>query len=154
MDSVSSTVLVIQNFPTFSIYSMTQSSKFLREENIVLTMDFFLPSSLPTVSVGSSLFLIFPPIYNDILRFVSPICTLNIKGNSLKNYINSCSIKGLRLQMPFLDNAILGSTYTLKIEGLINPTNPSSNIYRYSLEISNSNATSIIAKSYSPYCNF
>ena len=37
IDSVSSTVLVIQNFPTFPIYSMVQSSAYLREEEVSIT---------------------------------------------------------------------------------------------------------------------
>ena len=56
--------------------------------------------------------------------------------------------------MPFLDNLVLGSTYTLTVGGIINPTNPSSNVYRYSLEITDTTGTSIIAKSYSLNSNY
>jgi hypothetical protein len=56
--------------------------------------------------------------------------------------------------MPFLDNLVLGSTYTLTVNGLINPTNPTSNVYRYSLEITDTTCTSILAKSYSVNCNY
>jgi hypothetical protein len=96
-------------------------------------MNFYLSSSLAAIGVGQSLFLVFPSNFFDILRFISPQCILNIKGNTLKNYISSCSVKGLRLKMPFLDGIVIGSTYTLTINGLINPTNPSSNVFKYSL---------------------
>jgi hypothetical protein len=56
--------------------------------------------------------------------------------------------------MPFLDNLVLGSTYTLTVGGIINPTSSTSNVYRYSLEITDTTATSIIAKSYSINCNY
>ena len=56
--------------------------------------------------------------------------------------------------MPFLDNLVLGSTYSLTVTGLINPTNPTSNQYRYSLEITDTTGTSIIAKSYPLNCNY
>lgn len=56
--------------------------------------------------------------------------------------------------MPFLDNIVLGSTYTLTIGGIINPTYASSNVLKYSLEITDSTDTSIIAKSYSVNCNY
>ena len=46
------------------------------------------------------------------------------------------------------------STYTLTLGGLINPTNPTSNVYRYSLEITDTTATSILAKSYAVNCNY
>lgn len=56
--------------------------------------------------------------------------------------------------MVFLDYIVTGSSYSLTVTGIINPTNPTSNIQRYSLEISNSGDTSIIAKSYAPNCNY
>ena len=56
--------------------------------------------------------------------------------------------------MVFLDYIVTGTSYSLKIGGIINPTNPSSNVQKYSFEISNSGDTSIIAKAYSPNCNF
>jgi len=98
--------------------------------------------------------MVFPPIYFDVLRFISPSCSLNIKGNTLKNFISSCSVSGMRLKMIFLDSIVTGSSYSLTIGGIINPTNPSSNVKRYSFEISNSGDTSIIAKTYSPNCNY
>ena len=60
----------------------------------------------------------------------------------------------MRVKMPFLDNLVLGSTYTVTVGGIINPTNPSSHIFRYSLEITDSTDVSILAKSYSVNCNF
>lgn len=84
------------------------------------------------MSVGQSLFMIFPPIYFDVLRFITPTCTLNLLGNTLKNYLSSCSVSGMRLKMPFLDSLVLGSTYSLTLTGIINPTNPSSNVKKYS----------------------
>lgn len=133
VDPVGSSVLAIQNFPTFPIYSMTQSSPYLREDGVSVVMDFFLSTSIPSISVGQSLYMIFPPIYADVLRFMPLTCTLNIKGNTLKNYINSCSANGIRVKMPFLDDIVLGVTYTLTIQGIVNPTNPSANVYKYSL---------------------
>lgn len=96
-------------------------------------MDFYLSTSIPSISVGQSLFMVYPPIYADVLRFMPLDCTLNIKGNTLKNYINSCTVTGLRLKMAFLDDLVLGSTYTLTINGLVNPTNPSAYVYKYCL---------------------
>ena len=133
VDSVGSSVLAIQNFPTFPIYSLTQSSQYLREEGVSIALDFYLSTSIPSISVGQSLFMIFPPIFEDVLRFMPVTCTLNIKDNTLKNYINSCTVTGLRLKMPFLDDIVLGSTYTLTVNGIVNPTNPSANVYKYSL---------------------
>jgi hypothetical protein len=98
--------------------------------------------------------MVFPPTYFDVLRFVTPICTLNIKNNTLKNYISSCSVKGMRLKMPFLDNIVTGSIYTVTVTGIINPTNPTSNVQKYSFEISSSDGTTIIAKTYAPNCNY
>jgi hypothetical protein len=121
---------------------------------VTITADFYLPTTLTTIGVGQSLMMVFPPIYFDVLRFATPTCTLNIKGNTLKNYISSCSISGMRLKMVFLDYIVTGSSYSLTVSGLINPTNPSSNVQKYSFEISNSGDTSIIAKTYSPNCNY
>ena len=132
-DTISSTVLSIQNFPTLNIFAFTQSSSYLRENAITISLTFYLPTSLSSIGLGQSLFLIFPATYFDVLRFVTPSCTLNILGNTLKNYVSTCSILGMRLKMPFLDNLVLGSTYTLSIGGFINPTNPTSNVYKYSL---------------------
>lgn len=87
-DSVTSSVLDTQNFPVFQILSFSQSSAYLREEAVSITMDFYLPSTLPSISVGQALFLIFPPMFEDVLRFIEPTCTLNIRGNTLKNYIS------------------------------------------------------------------
>lgn len=56
--------------------------------------------------------------------------------------------------MPFLDDLTLGSVYSLTLKGLINPTNPSSSVYKYALEITSSSGSSIIARSYSPHANF
>jgi hypothetical protein len=39
----------------------------------------------------------------------------------------------MRLKMPFLDSLTLGSVYTLTVNGIINPTDPSSNTYKYAL---------------------
>ena len=78
-------------------------------------MEFYLSTSLGSVKVGQYLFLVFPPNFQDVLRFVEPICTLNIRGNNLKNYISSCEVKGMRIKMPFLDDIVLGSVYNLKI---------------------------------------
>ncbi len=154
VDAASSNAGTVQNFPTFPILRLSQSSNYLREEDVTLTADFYLPSTLPTIGVGQSLMMVFPPIYFDVMRFVTPTCTLNIMGNTLKNYISSCYIVGMRLKMVFLDYMVTGTSYSLTIGGIINPTNPSSNVQRYSFEISNSGDTSIIAKTYSPNCNF
>jgi hypothetical protein len=132
-DTISSTVLSIQNFPTINIFAFTQSSSYLRENSITITLTFYLSTSLSSIGLGQSLFLVFPATFFDVLRFVTPSCTLNILGNTLKNYVSTCSILGMRLKMPFLDNLVLGSTYTLTVGGFINPTNPSSNVYKYSL---------------------
>jgi hypothetical protein len=133
VDSVSASVLDTQNFPAFQILSMTHSSAYLREENINLVLNFYVPSTLTSVGVGQYLFLLFPPNFADVLRFVTPSCQLNIRGNTLKNYISSCTVRGNRLKMPFLDDLTLGSVYSLIINGLINPTNPSSSTYKYAL---------------------
>ena len=154
VDSVSASVLDTQNFPAFQILSFSQSSNYLREENVEVQMDFFMPTTLGSVTVGQYLFMVFPPNFGDILRFVEPTCTLNIRGNTLKNYISSCSVKGLRIKMPFLDDLSLGSVYTLTIGGIINPINPSSYVYKYALEITSTSGTSIIARSFSPHANF
>lgn len=154
VDTISSSVLTIQNFPTINIFSFTQSSAYLRASGVTITLSFFLPTSLSSIGLGQSLFLVFPATYYDVLRFVSPTCTLNLLGNTIKNYLSACSVKGLRIKMPFLDNLVLGSTYSLTVSGVINPTNPTSNEYRYSLEITDTTGTSIIAKSYSLNCNY
>jgi hypothetical protein len=133
VDTISSSVLSIQNFPTINIFSFSQSSANLRDSGLTITLTFYLSTSLSSIGLGQSLFLIFPANYYDVLRFVTPTCTLNLLGNTLKNYLSSCSVKGMRIKMPFLDNLVLGSTYTLTVTGLINPTNPSANVYRYSL---------------------
>jgi len=153
-DSISSTVLTIQNFPTINIFSFSQSSAYLRQDTITISLTFYLATSLSSIGLGQSLFMVFPATFYDILRFVSPSCTLNILGNTLKNYVSTCTVKGMRIKMPFLDNLVLGSTYTLTVGGIINPTNPTSNVYRYSLEITDTTGTSIIAKSYSINCNY
>lgn len=61
IDSVSASVLDTQNFPAFQILSFTQSSAYLREEGITVTMDFYVPTTLSSVTVGQFLFLVFPP---------------------------------------------------------------------------------------------
>lgn len=154
VDSISSSVLSIQNFPTINIFSFTQSSAYLRESGLSISLTFYLPTSLTSIGLGQSLFLVFPAHYYDVLRFVTPTCTLNLLGNTLKNYLSTCSVRGMRIKMPFLDNLVLGSIYNLTISGIINPTNPSSNSYRYSLELTDSTGTSIIAKSYALNCNY
>lgn len=154
VDTVSASVLDTQNFPAFQILSMTQTSNYLREENVGLTMNFYVPTVLSSVTIGQYLFLVFPPNYADILRFITPTCQLNIRGNTLKNYISSCTIKGMRLKMPFLDDLTLGSVYTLIVNGIINPTYSSSNTYKYALEITSSSGMSIVARTYSPHANF
>jgi hypothetical protein len=133
IDSVSASVLDTQNFPAFQILSMSQSSSYLREEGVTLVLDFYIDSVLLSVTVGQYLFLVFPPNFFDVLRFISPTCTLNIRGNTLKNYISSCSVLGMRIKMPFLDDLTLGSVYQLTVNGIINPTNPSSYTYKYAL---------------------
>jgi len=153
-DSISSTVLTIQNFPTIDIFAFSQSSSYLRDDTITITLTFYLDTSLNAIGLGQSLFMVFPATYTDILRFVTPTCNLNIFGNTLKNYVSTCTVTGMRIKMPFLDNLVLGSTYTLTVSGVINPTTSSSNIYRYSLEITDTTGTSIIAKSYSINCNY
>lgn len=132
-DSISSSVLSIQNFPTINILAFSQSSAYLRDSSVTVSLTFYLPTSLSSIGLGQTLFLVLPATYYDILRFVTPSCTLNILGNTLKNYVSTCTIYGMRVKMPFLDNLVLGSTYTLTVGGIINPTNPSSNVYRYSL---------------------
>jgi hypothetical protein len=132
-DSISSSVLSIQNFPTINILAFTQSSAYLRDSSVVLTLTFYLPTTLSTIGLGQTLFLALPATFSDVLRFVTPTCTLNILGNTLKNYVSTCTVGGMRIKMPFLDNLVLGSTYTLTVGGLINPTNPTSNVYRYSV---------------------
>ncbi len=154
IDSATSNAGSVQNFPTFSILKLEQSSNYLREEGVTITVDFYLPTTLSSIGVGQSLIMVFPPIYFDVLRFITPSCTLNIKGNTLKNYISSCYVIGMKLKMVFLDFIVTGSSYSLTIGGIINPTNPSSNVQKYSFEISNSGDTSTIARTYSPNCNF
>ena len=154
VDTISSSVLTIQNFPTINIFSFTQSSAYLRASAVTITLTFYLATSLTSIGLGQSLFMVFPATYYDVLRFVTPTCTLNLLGNTLKNYLSTCSVSGMRIKMPFLDNLVLGSTYTLTMTGLINPTNPTSNNYRYSLEITDTTGTSIIAKSYPLNCNY
>jgi hypothetical protein len=117
-------------------------------------MNFYLSNSLPSIGLGQSLFLVFPPTFSSVLRFVTPSCTLNMLGNTLKNYVSTCTVSGMRIKMPFLDNLVLGSTYTLIVGNIINPTDPTSNIFKYSLELTDSTGTSIIAKSYALNCNF
>lgn len=78
-------------------------------------MDFYLPSTIPSITVGQELFLVFPPIFEDVLRFIDPTCTLNIRGNTLKNYISECYVRGLKLKMPFLDDVVLSTTYSLTV---------------------------------------
>jgi hypothetical protein len=153
-DSVTSSVLDTQNFPAFQILSFTQSSTYLREETVTVIMDFYLPNTLPSITVGQSLFLIFPPNYENVLRFVTPTCTLNARGNIIKNYLSSCSFRGLRLKMPFLDDMPLNTAFSLTVSGLINPINPSSHLHKYSLEISDFDDSSIVAKTFSPHANF
>jgi len=153
-DSISSSVLSIQNFPTINILAFSQSSAFLRESAVTTTLTFYLPTSLSSIGLGQSLFLVLPATFYDVLRFVTPTCTLNILGNTLKNYVSTCTVGGMRVKMPFLDNLVLGSTYTLTVGGLINPTNPTSNVYRYSLEITDTTGASILAKSYAINCNY
>ena len=153
-DSISSTVLSIQNFPTINIFAFSQSSAYLRQSPVTVSLTFYLPTSLKSIGIGQTLFLVVPVTFSDVLRFISPSCTLNILGNTLKNYVSTCSVLGMRIKMPFLDNLVLGSTYTLTVNGLINPTNPTSNVYRYSLEITDTTGTSILAKSYSVNCNY
>jgi hypothetical protein len=132
-DTISSSVLSIQNFPTINIFAFSQTTPYFRDSTLSLSLTLYLPTSLSSVGLGQSLFLVFPANFQDVLRFVTPACTLNLLGNTLKNYLSSCSVKGMRLKMPFLDNLVLGSTYNLLVSGLINPTNPSSNVYRYSV---------------------
>jgi hypothetical protein len=127
VDTTSSSVLTIQNFPTISIFAFTQSSSYLRDNSVTITVTFYMQTALTSIGLGQSLFLVFPATYYDVLRFVSPTCTLNILGNTLKNYVSTCSVLGMRIKMPFLDNLVLGSTYTLTVSGIINPTNPTSN---------------------------
>jgi hypothetical protein len=45
-DSISSSVLSIQNFPTINILAFTQSSAYLRDSSVVLTLTFYLPTTL------------------------------------------------------------------------------------------------------------
>lgn len=127
VDTISSSVLSIQNFPTINIFAFSQSSSYLRANNVQISLTFYLPTTLTSIGLGQSLFLVLPATYYDVQRFISPTCTLNILGNTLKNYVSTCSIKGMRIKMPFLDNLVLGSTYTLTVSGVINPTNPTSN---------------------------
>jgi hypothetical protein len=154
VDTISSSVLSIQNFPTINVFAFSQSTAYLRENNVQIGLTFYLPTTLTSIGLGQSLFLVMPATYGDVQRFLSPTCSLNILGNTLKNYVSTCSIKGMRIKMPFLDNLVLGSTYTLAVGGIINPTNPTSNVYRYSIEITDTTGTSIIAKSYALNCNY
>lgn len=154
-DSISSSVLSIQNFPTINIFAFSQTSAYQRDSSVTATLTFYLSSSaLNSVGLGQSLFMVLPATFYDVLRFTTPSCTLNILGNTLKNYVSTCTVSGMRIKMPFLDNLVLDSTYTLTVGGLINPTNPTSNVYRYSLEITDSTGTSILAKSYATNCNY
>lgn len=98
--------------------------------------------------------LLFPPIYSDIMRFIQPSCSLTILGNTLQNYLASCSVDGLRVVMPLQTSLALGSTYLLSLQGLINPSNPSSNVHKYSLEITDSSNGQLLGKSFSPNCNY
>jgi hypothetical protein len=129
-DTVSSTVLQIQNFPIIRAAQFSQSSNYVRDTGVTISFQFYLPSSLSTITVGQQLIVTFPPIYSDILRFTSPTCTLTQTSNVLKNYVNICSVRGIRLKMPFIDTLVLGNSYALTITGLINPTAMSPNYYK------------------------
>lgn len=132
IDAASSNAASVQNFPVIPILTLKQSSNYLREEGVTITADFYLPSTLTSIGVGQSLIMVFPATYFDVMRFIKPTCILNIKGNTLKNYISSCSVRGMRIKMVFLDYIVTGSSYSLTVSGIINPTNPTSNIQRYS----------------------
>lgn len=153
-DTVSSTVLQIQNFPTIRVTQFTQSSSHIRDTGVTLTFQFYLASSLSTLTVGQQLILTFSPIFSDVLRFASPTCTLTLTSNVLKNYINSCSVKGIRIKMPFIDTLVLGSSYILTVSGLINPTAMSPNYYKYELSVADSSNSNIVLKSFSSLCNY
>jgi hypothetical protein len=98
--------------------------------------------------------LTFPPIFSDILRFVSPTCTLTLTSNLLKNYFNTCTVKGIRLIIPFIDTLVLGSTYILTISGLINPTTMSPYYSKYTIEIGDSSNSNLVLKTFSSLCNY
>lgn len=51
-DSISANVLTIQNFPTIPIFQLTQSSAYLRDESVVLTLNFYLATTLPSMGLG------------------------------------------------------------------------------------------------------
>jgi hypothetical protein len=153
-DTVSSTVLQIQNFPTIRVTQFTHSSDFIRDTGVTLTFQFYLASSLSTITVGQQLILTFPPIFSDVLRFASPTCTLTLTSNVLKNYINSCSVRGIRIKMPLIDTLVLGSSYILTVSGLINPTAMSPNYYKYEISIADSSNSNIVLKSFSSLCNY
>lgn len=153
-DTVSSTVLQIQNFPIIRVAQFTQSSSYVRDTDVTVTFQFYLASSLKTISVGQQLILNFPPIFNDILRFASPTCTLTLTSNVLKNYINTCTARGLRLKMPLIDTLVLGSSYRLTVSGLINPTAMSPHYHKYYIEIADSANSNIVIRSFSPLCNY
>jgi hypothetical protein len=153
-DTVSSTVLQIQNFPTIRISQFTQSSTFIRDTDVSVTFQFYLASSLKTITVGQQLIVNFPPIFHDVLRFVSPTCTFTLTSNVLKNYVSSCSVRGLRIKMPLIDTLVLGSSYILTINGIINPTTMSPNYFKYYIEIADSSNSNIVLKSFSSLCNY
>jgi hypothetical protein len=153
-DTVSSTVLQIQNFPIIRAAQFSQSSNYVRDTGVTISFQFYLPSSLSTITVGQQLIVTFPPIYSDILRFTSPTCTLTQTSNVLKNYVNICSVRGIRLKMPFIDTLVLGNSYALTITGLINPTAMSPNYYKYGIEIADSSNSNIVLKSFSSLCNY
>lgn len=107
------------------------SSNYVRDRDVTLTFQFFLPSNLSAITIGQNLIVKFPPIYSDILKFTSPSCSLTLVSNSLKNYVNICYIRGIRLMIPITDTLILGSVYLLVISGLINPTTMSPYYFKY-----------------------
>lgn len=153
-DTVSSTVLQIQNFPTIRVVQFTQSSNLIRDTGTTLTFQFYLASSLSTITVGQQIILTFPPLFSDVLRFANPTCTLTLTSNVLKNYINTCSVMGIRIKMPLIDTLVLGSSYILTVSGLINPTAMSPNYAKYEISVADSSNSNIVLKSFSSLCNY
>jgi hypothetical protein len=155
LDNANTSIInnLVTIIPVIQILSLNLSSYYLRD-NCILTLDFYLPSTLTTsINIGQFVLLTFPTNYKDILKFTTPKCTLNIRNNTSKNFISSCSVYGMNIKMPILITMPLGSVYTLTITGLINPSNPSPSTYKYALSITTAN-NSIMIRSFSPHCNF
>lgn len=121
------------SIPAMQVLAMNLSSYLLRDSNVTLSLDFYLPGSINAVTSGQYLMVSFPANYEDILRFVTPVCKLNIRNSSSTNYVGACLVYGMRIKMPILNTLTLATVYRLTIKNLLNPFNPTSHTYKYTL---------------------